>query len=152
MNGQIQYDHGSALTSEPTPAPISETSSRLGTYPHEPGDPCHFATRVRFGRRRNDQVGHLELTSGRLKFHGALDLSVVWTEIATVERDGRDIVVSLIDSRRVLRFSCPALEDAARGAVVARHLACETALKAVDSKQPINPRRCKLRSTARRSP
>lgn len=99
-----------------------------------PDDRCHFFTPVRFGRRRGDQIGHLELTSGWVKFHGALDLSVVWTEVANVERVGRDIIVSLVDSHRVLRFSCHALEEAARGAVVARHLACGTA-----SQAPSNP-------------
>lgn len=104
--------------------------------PLPPNDRCHFVTPVRFGRRRGDQIGHLELTSGWVKFHGALDLSVVWTEVAGVERDGHDIIVSLVDSRRVLRFSCHALEEAAHGAVVARHLACGMASQALFS----NPR------------
>ena len=99
-------------------------------HPLAPGDRCHLFTPVRFGRRRADQVGHLELTSGWMKFHGALELSVVWTEVAAVERAGHDIVVALVDSQRVLRFSCHALEEAARGAVVARHLACGTASRA----------------------
>jgi hypothetical protein len=90
------------------------------------GELCHFATPVRFGRRRADQIGHVELTSGRLKFHGALDLSVVWSEITSIERDGRDIIVSLADSRRVLRFCCHSAEEAARGATVARHLVAGT--------------------------
>ena len=101
--------------------------------PLPPDDRCHFVTPVRFGRRRSGQIGHLELTSGWMTFRGALDLSVVWTEVAGVQRDGRDIVVSLVDSRRVLRFRCRALEEAARGAVVARHLACGTASQALDS-------------------
>lgn len=101
-----------------------------------PNDRCHFVTPVRFGRRRGDQIGHLELTSGWVKFHGALDLSIVWTEVADVERDGHDIIVSLVDSRRVLRFYCHALEEAAHGAVVARHLACGMASQALFS----NPR------------
>jgi hypothetical protein len=104
--------------------------------PRPPDDRCHFVTPVRFGRRRNDQIGHLELTSGWVTFRGALDLSVVWTEVAGVERDGREIVLSLVDSRRVLRFRCHALEEAARAAVVARHLACGTASQALGS----NPR------------
>ena len=90
------------------------------------GEQCHFATPVRFGRRRSDQIGHLELTSGRLKFHGALDISVVWSEVSSIERDGRDILVSLADSRRVLRFCCHSAEEAARGATVARHLVAGT--------------------------
>lgn len=104
--------------------------------PLPPNDRCHFVTPVRFGRRRGDQIGHLELTTGWVKFHGALDLSVVWTEVADVERDGHDIIVSLVDSRRVLRFCCHALEEAAHGAVVARHLACGMASQALSS----NPR------------
>jgi hypothetical protein len=91
-----------------------------------PGEHCHFATPVRFGRRRGDQIGHVELTGGRLKFHGALDLSVVWSEVTAIERDGRDIIVSLADSRRVLRFCCHSAEEAARGASVARHLVAGT--------------------------
>ena len=87
-----------------------------------PGEHCHFATPVRFGRRRADQIGHVELTSSWLKFHGALDMSVVWSEVTLVERDGRDIIVSLADSQRVLRFCCHSAEEAARGASVARHL------------------------------
>ena len=86
------------------------------------GERCHFAAPVRFGRRRGDQIGHVELTSSWLRFHGALDMSVVWSEIASIERDGRDILVSLLESRRVLRFSCHSEEEAARGASVARHL------------------------------
>lgn len=206
VNGQIQYARGRGMTSEPTPAPASEASSRVGIFRHElctigkratradwqrllerareldlrqedvqeeldeirmsleaidfaeriardglpvlaslnplpPDDRCHFFTPVRFGRRRGDQIGHLEMTSGWVKFHGALDLSVVWTEVATVERAGRDIIVALHDSRRVLRFSCHAPEEAARGAVVARHLhlACRTAPQAPDSHSGYQP-------------
>ena len=86
------------------------------------GERCHFATPIRFGRRRADQIGRVELTTSWLKFHGALDVSVVWSEVASVERDGRDILVSLLESRRVLRFCCHSAEEAARGASVARHL------------------------------
>jgi len=87
-----------------------------------PGDACHFISPVRFGRRRADQFGHLLLTSGWLKFHGALDVSVAWSEIASVRRDGRDLIVSLHDSRRVLRFSCHSLAEGAVGGVIAEHL------------------------------
>lgn len=97
--------------------PIVESLERL--QPHERS---HFVTPVRFGRRRSDQCGHLELTSDRLRFHGALDVSVVWSEIAAVERAGHEIVVSLANSRRVLRFSCYAATEAARGALLVRHL------------------------------
>ncbi len=91
--------------------------------PLAPGDVCHFVSAVRFGRRRSDQVGHLVLTAGWLKFRGALDVSVAWSEVARVGRDGRDIVVGLQDSRRVLRFSCHSVAEAARGGVIAEHLA-----------------------------
>jgi hypothetical protein len=94
--------------------------------PLPPGELCHFAIPVRFGRRRGDQIGHVELTSSWLKFHGALDMSVVWSEVSSVERDGRDIIVSLVDSRRVLRFCCHSAEEAARGASVAQHLVAGT--------------------------
>jgi hypothetical protein len=94
--------------------------------PLPPGEQCHFAIPVRFGRRRGDQIGHVELTTSWLKFHGALDMSVVWSEVSSVERDGRDIIVSLLDSRRVLRFCCHSAEEAARGASVAQHLVAGT--------------------------
>ena len=87
------------------------------------GESCHFVTPVRFGRRRADQFGHLELTTSWLRFHGALDVSVVWPAIASVQRTGRDIIVTLVDSRRVLRFCCHAVSEAARAAVVAQYLA-----------------------------
>lgn len=94
--------------------------------PLPPGEQCHFAIPVRFGRRRSDQIGHVELTSSWLRFHGALDMSVVWSEVSSVEREGRDIIVSLLDSRRVLRFCCHSAEEAARGASVGRHLVAGT--------------------------
>lgn len=98
-------------------------------------DCCHFVTPVRFGRRRSDQIGHLELTRGWLKFHGALDISVVWTEVAAVQRLTRDIVVSLVDSKRLLRFCCHAPGEAARGAVIATYLA-NAARQADDEPDP----------------
>jgi hypothetical protein len=91
--------------------------------PLPPGDACHFVSPVRFGRRRADQFGHLVLTSRWLKFRGALDVSVAWSEVSSVRRDGREIVVKLHDSRRVLRFSCQSLSEAAQGSVIAEHLA-----------------------------
>ena len=90
---------------------------------HSPGDPCHFMCPVRFGRRRADQYGHLVLTRDRLKFRGALDVSVAWTEIASVERAERELIVGLQDSRRMLRFSCHTFDEAARGGVIASELA-----------------------------
>ena len=91
--------------------------------PLPPGDTCHFVCAVRFGRRRSDQFGHLVLTAGWLKFRGALDVSLAWSEVASVRRDGREIVVDVEDSRRVLRFACHSLVEAAKGGVLAEHLA-----------------------------
>ena len=104
-----------------------------GVEPLAPGDVCHFVTPVRFGRRRADQFGHLSLTSGWLKFRGALDISVAWTEIADVQRAGRDIIVSLHDSKRVLRFSCNELSEAARAGVLAQHLVTLSAPRPTES-------------------
>ena len=91
--------------------------------PLAPGDTCHYVTPVRFGRRRSDQYGHLVLTGGWMKFRGTLDVSVSWSEVARVDRVSREVVISLEDSRRMLRFSCHSEAEAARGALLARHLA-----------------------------
>jgi hypothetical protein len=91
--------------------------------PLAPGDECHFVTPVRFGRRRADQYGHMVLTSGWLKFRGTGDVSVAWSEVAEVQRARREIVVSLRDSRRLLRFSCHSEAEAERGVLLAQHLA-----------------------------
>jgi hypothetical protein len=101
--------------------------------PLAPDDVCHFVTPVRFGRRRADQFGHLSLTSGWLKFRGALDISVAWTEIADVQRAGRDIIVSLHDSKRVLRFSCNAISEAAQAGVLAQHLVAISGARQTES-------------------
>jgi hypothetical protein len=69
-----------------------------------------------------DQYGHVVLTAGWLKFRGTFDVSVAWDQIRTVERTGREMVVSLRDSRRLLRFSCHSEGEAARGALIAGHL------------------------------
>jgi hypothetical protein len=98
--------------------PVVEASDALA-----PGDSCHFLCAVRFGRRRADQFGHLVLSSGWLKFRGALDVSVAWSEIASVRRDRRELMIALQDSTRVLRFSCHSHSEAARAGVIARHLA-----------------------------
>jgi hypothetical protein len=90
--------------------------------PLAPGDACHYVSPVRFGRRRSDQFGHLMFTSGWLKFRGAQDLSVSWSEIGSVRRDGRDLIVALHNSRRVLRYSCHSLAEAAVGGVIAEYL------------------------------
>jgi hypothetical protein len=91
--------------------------------PLAPGDVCHFVTPVRFGRRRSDQFGHLSLTSGWMKFRGALDVSIAWSEVADVQRSGPDLIVTLHDSTRMLRFSCHSESEAARAGVLAQHLA-----------------------------
>lgn len=139
MGGQNQYAAVEPVTSQPTPdaelravqetidfgdriasqgLPVVEPIGRL-----PPDERAHFVTPVRFGRRRSDQCGHLELTSARLRFHGALDVGVAWSEVASVERTGHEIVVSLATSRRVLRFSCYAPTEAARGTLIAQQLA-----------------------------
>lgn len=86
-------------------------------------DQCHFMCPVRFGRRRSDQFGHLLLTSGWLRFRGALDLSVTWSEVSGVQRAGREVIVMLQDSNRALRFGCHTLEESTRGSVLAEYLA-----------------------------
>jgi hypothetical protein len=90
--------------------------------PLAPGDECHFVTPVRFGRRRADQYGHMVLTSGWLKFRGTVDVSVAWSEVADVQRARREMVVSLRDSRRLLRFLCHSEAEAAHGVLIAQHL------------------------------
>jgi len=105
-------EHGDLSLSPPqTPDPFS------------PGDQCYFVAPVRFGRRRSDRYGHLVLTAGRLKFRGTLDLSVSWAEVAAVHNSGRDIIVALEASRRLLRFSCHSVAEGARGGDIAQHLA-----------------------------
>ncbi len=148
MNGQIQYGLFRPLTSGPTPAAVNrdlrpsleqERQARQdalaladdiahGNLPvvatREPlpaGDVCHFATRARFGRRRTDQSGHLELTNTWFTFRAALDVSVSWSQVAHVHLDGREVAIALVDSTRLLRFWCPGLSDAARAAVLAEH-------------------------------
>jgi hypothetical protein len=146
VNGQIQYGPARVMTSTATAGDtadadraecraaaealqLAEQIARegppivacFGRLPR--GESCHFVTPVRFGRRRADHFGHLELTSSWMRFHGALDMSIIWSEVASVERSGHDIVISLADSTRQFRFHCDALHEAARGVVVASHLA-----------------------------
>ena len=97
--------------------PVVDTDEQLAA-----GDVCHLVTPVRFGRRRSDHFGHLMLTSRWMKFRGALDLSVAWSEVSDVQRAGRDIIIALHDSKRVLRFSCQSVIDAAQVGVLAQHL------------------------------
>ena len=121
MSGQIQYGPGQVATSVQTPARPEE-------------DQCHFATPVRFGRRRTDQVGHLMLTSSWLTFRGTVELSVAWGEVAHVESAADHLIVSLQGTTRTLRFCCYNADDAQRGAVVASHLA---ALAHADTYHPV---------------
>jgi hypothetical protein len=86
------------------------------------GDQCHFTCPVRFGRRRADQFGHLLLTSGWLRFRGALDLSVAWSEVAGVQRAAREIIITLHASNRALRFGCHTIDESTRGGVIAEYL------------------------------
>jgi hypothetical protein len=88
-----------------------------------PGETCRFAAPVRFGRRRADQFGQLLLTDQWLKFRGMVDISVAWTEVSAVERSGEEIIVSLAHNQKMLRFTCRTPADAARGGVLAQHLA-----------------------------
>ena len=90
--------------------------------PLAPGDVCHFRAAVRFGRRRSDQFGHLLLTSGWVKYRGTIEVSTAWSEVATVERAGVDVIVALQNSRRLLRFCFKDIEEAARAGVIAEHL------------------------------
>jgi len=126
MNGS-QLPDESAIKSETTDLANRLRQGELPTAqapdPLAPGDQCHYVTPVRFGRRRSDQYGHVVLTGGGLKFRGPLDLSVTWSEVADVQRAAREIVISLLDSRRLLRFSCHSEAEAARGVVIAQHLA-----------------------------
>jgi len=122
MNGSHSPDDP-ATTELLTHLRRGELPKVLAPDPLAPGDECHFVTPVRFGRRRADQYGHLVLTSGWLKFRGTIDVSVTWDEVADVQRARREIVVSLRDSRRLLRFSCHSDSEAVRGALIAEHLA-----------------------------
>src|SRR5687768_8622957 len=108
VSGQIQYGRAEGATSPETP---------VTALPPAP-DACHHRAPVRFGRRRTDQVGHLLMSTDWLTFQGRVDLHVPWTDIATVQQAGDDLVVSLHDSRRLLRFCCAGPEDAARAAAV----------------------------------
>ena len=87
-----------------------------------PGDVCHFVAPVRFGRRRADQFGYLLLTADWLRFRGALDVSVTWSKVSAVCRADREIVVTLQQSRRLLRFWCHSDAEAVQGAFIADSL------------------------------
>jgi hypothetical protein len=133
------YMNGSHVPDDPTTTELlvhlrrGELPKVKAPDPLAPGDECHFVTPVRFGRRRADQYGHLVLTSGWLKFRGTVDVSVTWGEVGDVQRTRREVVVSLRDSRRLLRFSCHSDGEAARGALIAQHLAQSAQQATADS-------------------
>jgi hypothetical protein len=130
---------GSPLSDDPTIADLAvrlrrgEVPKVNAPDPLAPGDECHFVAPVRFGRRRADQYGHLVLTSGWLKFRGTTDVSLAWSEVQDVQRAAREIVVSLHDSRRRLRFCCHSEAETMRGVLIAQHLAQSAQLAAADS-------------------
>lgn len=107
MSGQKQYEPAGDLTSDRT----------------RPSDAVEFVAIVRFGRRKSDQFGHLELTESRLTFHGAVDVSIAWSEVARIEEGETEIVVHLRGSGRALRFLCQSADDARRGAAIAGRFA-----------------------------
>ena len=85
------------------------------------GEAAILTAPVRFGRRKNDPAGHLQLTSGSLTFLADQALSVGWARISAVAHVDCDVIFSLCDSHRVLRFCCQTTHEAARLLVVARH-------------------------------
>ena len=111
VSGQIQYGR-------------AEVPNSLQTLPATPPAPddCHFVMPVRFGRRKSDQVGHLVMTTSWLKFRGTVDVSVLWTDVADIQHTESDVIISLHDGDRRLRFSCRDADEATRGAAIARHL------------------------------
>ena len=120
MNGHIQYGLFRAMTSPVTPGPANlDLADDIALDHHV----CQFSTPIRFGRRRTDQFGHLELTRDWLRFRSVLDVSVAWSEVERVNRRGREVEIALADSTRLLRFWCPCLNDPARAAVLAEHFA-----------------------------
>jgi hypothetical protein len=109
-----------------------EVPAATAPDPLAPGDICYFVAPVRFGRRRADQYGHLVMTAGWLKFRGVQDLSVAWAEVAQAQRAGREIVLSFDGSRRLLRFACHSISEAARGGAIAQHLVRNARLHTID--------------------
>ena len=74
------------------------------------------------------------MSSAWLKFRGTVEWSVAWGEVARVESTDDQLVVSLHDTRRILRFGCHGSDEARRGSVVASHLA---ALAQADACDPV---------------
>jgi hypothetical protein len=114
VSGQIQYGRADDATSPET---------RAITGPPLAPEACHHRLAVRFGRRKTDQVGHLVMSTNWLQFQGRVDLHVSWAEIATVQQAGDDLIVSLHDTRRLLRFCCAGPGEAAHATAVGRQLA-----------------------------
>jgi len=100
--------------------PVVPTVSAL-----PPGASCHFQSAVRIDRRVSDhdqQYGRLLMTTGWLTFRGPSDLSIAWSEVSGVQRAGADLLMTVADSRHVVRFSFHSVDEAARAGVIANHL------------------------------
>ena len=107
MNAQIQYGSTSQLTLGP-----SQTDREI----------AYFSAPARSGRRRHDEVGHLEMTNVRLRFHGAIDINIAWDAVAGIECVDRNLVISAGNRRRPLRFCFYTTEEADQGVLVARSM------------------------------
>ena len=108
MNAQIQYGLPLSLTSIPSP-PSSEVA-------------C-FSAPARCGRRRRDEVGRLELTNHRLRFHGTIDINIAWADVATIDRADREIVITARERRRQFRFCFHTSEEARQTLEIVAQLA-----------------------------
>ena len=82
----------------------------------------YVAAPVRCGRRRHDEVGHLELTNLRLRIHAAIDVNIAWNDVAGIEHADRDMVVSIRDRRQKYRFCFHTCEEATQVTLLARSL------------------------------
>lgn len=141
MNGQIQYDPAPGLTSRTTtPSDPKLTDVELEVeigrdgmpvvtprHPLPAGQSCHFTAPARYGRRRTDPCGHLQFTNLHVRFDGTIELAVAWSEIAGVDEIDSQIVLTRTREPRPLRFCCHAPAEAARAAVIARHLTAYSA-------------------------
>ena len=120
MNDQNQYVHDTSDIHERIRAgilPVIEHVEALAA-----GDVCHYFSPVRFGRRRADQFGHLLLTTGWVRFRGAMDVSIAWSEVTHIDRLDHEIVVSLNRSRRQFRFWCNSIGEAEEGVLIGDRL------------------------------
>jgi hypothetical protein len=63
------------------------------------------------------------MTTSRLKFQGTVDVNVPWTDVADIQHAECDVVVSLRDNHRLLRFCCRDADEALRAITIARHRA-----------------------------